>query len=211
MIKDAPSVQPMRERILDAASNLFAQKGFYAVSIREITRTVGIKESSLYNHFRSKEQLLEEILDLYQSQEEEFFKGLSSATEIEKIIMSGKTKKFLSDELGRFIRFWDSPERERLWFIVSMEQHRNLRAAWLILQGFQQTRKALKTLIQLLIEHKMIKPQNSDLLAAEYTYTMRAMLLEYRLLKVTNQSTGAIKKTMQTYIQHFLERIQGKS
>jgi len=211
MIKDAPSVQPMRERILDAASNLFAQKGFYAVSIREITRTVGIKESSLYNHFRSKEQLLEEILDLYQSQEEEFFKGLSSATEIEKIIMSGKTKKFLSDELGRFIRFWDSPERERLWFIVSMEQHRNLRAAWLILQGFQQTRKALKTLIQLLIEHKMIKPQNSDLLAAEYTYTMRAMLLEYRLLKVTNQCTSAIKKTMNTYIQHFLERIQGKS
>jgi AcrR family transcriptional regulator len=211
MIKDAPSVQPMRERILDAAANLFARKGFYAVSIREITRTVGIKESSLYNHFRSKEQLLEEILDLFQSQEEEFFKGLSSATEIEKIVRSRKAKKFLSDELRRFIRFWDSPKRERLWFIVSMEQHRNPRAAWLILQGFQQTRKALKSLIQMLIEHKMIKPQNSDLLAAEYTYTMRAMLLEYRLLKVTNQSTSAIKKTMKTYIQHFLERIQGKS
>jgi hypothetical protein len=52
-------------------------------------------------------------------------------------------------------------------------------------------------------------PENSDLLAAEYTYTMRAMLLEYRLLKVTNQSTRAIKKTMNDYIQHFLERIQG--
>ena len=207
MIKDPPSVQSMRERILDAAADLFARKGFYAVSIREITRTVGIKESSLYNHFRSKEQLLEEILDLFQSQEEEFFRGLSSAPEIEKIVNSGNTKKFLSDELRRFIRFWDSPQRERLWFIVSMEQHRNPRAARLILQGFQQTREALKTLIQVLIDHKMIKPQNSDLLAAEYTYTMRAMLLEYRLLKVTGQSTGSIKKTMQAYIQHFLERI----
>lgn len=209
MMKDTASVQSMRERILDAAANLFAQKGFYAVSIREITRTVGIKESSLYNHFRSKEQLLEEILDLFQYQEEEFFKGFSSAIEVEKIVRSGKTKKFLSDELRRFIRFWNFPERERLWFIVSMEQHRNPRAVRLILQGFKQTRKALKTLIQMLIEHKMIKPQNSDLLAAEYTYTMRAMLLEYRLLKVTNQSTSAIKKTMQAYIQHFLERIQG--
>lgn len=208
-MKNAVLVQSMRERILDAAVNLFARKGFYAVSIREITRTVGIKESSLYNHFRSKEQLLEEILDLFQSQEKEFFKGLSSATEIEKIVRNGKTKKFLSDELRRFIRFWDSPERERLWFIVSMEQHRNPRAARLILQGLQQTRKALKTLIQMLIEHKMIKPQNSDLLAVEYTYTMRSMLLEYRLLKATNQSTIAIKKTMQAYIQHFLERIQG--
>jgi len=209
MMKNAALVQSMRERILDVAANLFARKGFYAVSIREITRTVGIKESSLYNHFQSKEQLLEEILDLFQSQEEEFFKGLSSTIEIEKVVRSGKTKKFLSDELRRFIRFWDSPDRERLWFIVSMEQHRNPRAARLILQGFQQTRTALKTLIQMFIEHKMIKPQNSDLLAAEYTYTMRAMLLEYRLLKVANQSTIAIKQTMQAYIQHFLERIQG--
>jgi len=208
MTKNTKTAQSMRDRILDAATDLFARKGFYAVSIREITRTVGIKESSLYNHFKSKEQLLEEILDLFQSQEEEFFRGLSSAPEIEKVVESGNTKKFLSDELRRFMRFWDSPQRERLWFIVSMEQYRNPRAARLILQGFRQTRKAIETLIQMLIEHKKIKPQNSDLLAAEYTYTMRAMLLEYRLLKVTDQSTGSIKKTMLAYIQHFLERIQ---
>ncbi len=207
-MNDAASIQPMRERILDASMNLFARKGFYAVSIREITRTVGIKESSLYNHFRNKEQLLEEILDRFQTQEEEFFKDLSPATEIEKIIENGKIKKFLNDELHRFLKFWDSPQRERLWFIASMEQHRNPRAAQLILQGFQRTRKVLNTLIQMLIDRKVISPQNPDLLAAEYTYTMRAMLLEYRLLKVTNQSTGVIKKTMRAYIQHFLERIQ---
>ncbi len=208
-MKVGASVQSMRDRILDAAADLFARKGFYAVSIREITRAVGIKESSLYNHFQSKEQLLETILDLFQSQEEEFFKSLSSSIEIEKIIRNGKTKKFLSDELRRFVKFWDSPERQRLWFIVSMEQHRNPRAARLMLQGFQNTKESLKTMIQTLIECKMITPRNSDLLASEYTYTMRAMLLEYRLLKVTNQSTSSIKKTMQAYIQHFLERIQG--
>jgi len=199
----------MRERILAAAADLFAQKGFYAVSVREITRAVGINESSLYNHFRSKDQLLEEILNLFESQEEEFFKNLFSAKEIEKIVIRGKTKNFLRDELHRFIKFWDSSERERLWFIVSMEQHRNHRAAKLILRGLQQTQKALKTLIQMLIEHKMIKPQNPEPLASEYTYTMRSMLLEYRLLKVTNQNTTKIEKTMQSYIQHFLKRIQG--
>lgn len=200
----------MREKILDTAASLFAQKGFYAVSVREITRTVGIKESSLYNHFRSKDQLLEEIFDLFQSQEEEFFKGLSSAIEIKKTFKRGKIKTFLNNELKRFLRFWDSPQRERLWFIVSMEQHRNPHAAGLILQGFQQTRKSLKNLIQVLVDHKIIKPLNSDLLAAEYSYTMRAMFLEYRLLKVTNQSTHSIKKSMEAYIQRFLERIQDK-
>lgn len=34
---------------------------FSAVSIRDITREAGIKESSLYNHFRSKEELQETI------------------------------------------------------------------------------------------------------------------------------------------------------
>jgi AcrR family transcriptional regulator len=210
MRKERAPVQPMRDRILDAAADLFARKGFYAVSIREITRTVGIKESSFYNHFRSKDQLLEEIFDIFLSQEDEFFKKLSPPTEIEKIIKSGKAQKFLGDELQRFIRFWDSPSRERLWFVVSMEQHRNPRAAGLILRGLRKTRKTLKTLFQTLIVHKLIKPQNPDLLAAEYTYTMRAMLLEYRLLKVTNQSTATIKKAMQTYIRYFLERIQDK-
>lgn len=50
-----------RQEILAIASNLFARKGFHAVSIREIADAAGIMGGSLYHHFRSKEALYLEV------------------------------------------------------------------------------------------------------------------------------------------------------
>ena len=40
-----------KERIRYEALNLFSEKGFDTVSVRDIASAVGIKESSLYNHY----------------------------------------------------------------------------------------------------------------------------------------------------------------
>ena len=54
-----------REKILLEALNQFSQRGYEAVSIRDIARAVGIKESSLYNHFANKRDILECVLQAY--------------------------------------------------------------------------------------------------------------------------------------------------
>jgi AcrR family transcriptional regulator len=46
-----------KERLLQVATALFAQKGFHGVSTREITRQARANLSSLYFHWRSKENL----------------------------------------------------------------------------------------------------------------------------------------------------------
>ncbi len=51
-----------RERILSEALNLFAQSGYGGASMRELARRVGIRESSLYNHFAGKAAILEAIV-----------------------------------------------------------------------------------------------------------------------------------------------------
>lgn len=51
-----------RARILAAALDLFAQHGFGGASMRELARRVGIRESSLYNHFPGKAAILEAIV-----------------------------------------------------------------------------------------------------------------------------------------------------
>ena len=53
-----------RRAILEAAAGLFRQKGYAAVSLRDIADAVGMKTGSLYYHFDSKESLVEEILTL---------------------------------------------------------------------------------------------------------------------------------------------------
>ncbi|MEV4414390.1 helix-turn-helix domain-containing protein [Catellatospora sp. NPDC049609] len=52
-----------REEILDAAAELFAQRGYAATSTRLIAEAVGIRQASLYYHFDNKEQILAELLE----------------------------------------------------------------------------------------------------------------------------------------------------
>src|SRR6056297_1891608 len=56
-------VTSTREKILNEALDLFAAKGYHATSMREIARSVGIKGSSIYNHFSGKEDIFSELFN----------------------------------------------------------------------------------------------------------------------------------------------------
>ena len=54
--------QTTRERILDAAEELFAHYGFEGVSVRRIMRKAGADVSLAYYHFKSKRDLFEAVM-----------------------------------------------------------------------------------------------------------------------------------------------------
>jgi len=62
IINSRDKVTPTKQKILISAADLFATKGYTETSIRDIASTAGIKSSSMYNHFLSKEDLLEYML-----------------------------------------------------------------------------------------------------------------------------------------------------
>jgi AcrR family transcriptional regulator len=51
-----------RDRILDAAERLFAERGYVATSLRSIMAEAGVNVAAIHYHFHSKESLLEAIL-----------------------------------------------------------------------------------------------------------------------------------------------------
>lgn len=51
-----------RRRILDQALELFAARGYDAVSVGEIAEAAGIKAPSLYNHFPSKQAIFDALI-----------------------------------------------------------------------------------------------------------------------------------------------------
>ena len=54
-----------RMEILEAANRLFGEKGFDGTSTAEIFDAVGIARGTLYYHFKSKEDILDALIDRY--------------------------------------------------------------------------------------------------------------------------------------------------
>ena len=53
-----------KERITEEALTLFAEKGYKGTSVKNIADAVGIKDASLYNHFKSKQEIFDSIVTL---------------------------------------------------------------------------------------------------------------------------------------------------
>lgn len=108
-----------RQRILDAALDLFAQNGFAGTSVRQLAREVGLRESSLYNHFAGKEAIFGALIDAY---------GPASSAER----LRGPAFRALRDDPDAFCRLyasellaqWADPREQRFNELVTSERNR---------------------------------------------------------------------------------------
>ena len=120
-----------KERIADEALTLFAAKGFRGTTVKDIADAVGIKDASLYKHFKSKKEILNTIVeeayvhmgnmsdslgipsgDGSLEDAAEFFRGINRET----IIALGKEvfKFYLTDDY-----------MSRFWKLANLEQYNN--------------------------------------------------------------------------------------
>ncbi len=67
-----------REQIVYAAMDLFYQEGFHATGIEKIREKAGVSKKTLYNHFRSKDELM---LATLRKREELFMSGFTRKVE----------------------------------------------------------------------------------------------------------------------------------
>jgi TetR/AcrR family transcriptional regulator, biofilm operon repressor len=72
--------QRTRQAILDAALDLFAEKGFFGTSLRDVATTVGVRESALYNYFAGKDALFDALLTAQQHSKIERLAPLADGT-----------------------------------------------------------------------------------------------------------------------------------
>lgn len=56
-----PEMTPVQRRIMDAAVELFAERGFDATSVQEVVSAAGLTKGALYHYYTSKSDLLHEI------------------------------------------------------------------------------------------------------------------------------------------------------
>jgi len=68
-----------KDRIFDAARELFALRGFGAVSMRDIADKAGVKTSSIYYYYDKKDKLIQDILSSFQEEYLASFERVSSS------------------------------------------------------------------------------------------------------------------------------------
>ena len=61
----ANSETGLYEQILTTAKNLFVNKGYDGMSMREIAEALGVSKAALYYHFKDKEELFLAVLKIY--------------------------------------------------------------------------------------------------------------------------------------------------
>jgi len=64
----SPGTPTRREELLAIAAGLFAERGFKNTTVRDIADAAGILSGSLYHHFDSKESMVDELLDTFQTE-----------------------------------------------------------------------------------------------------------------------------------------------
>jgi AcrR family transcriptional regulator len=96
-----------RERVLDAAAALFAERGFASVTMRAIGEAAGLDNSSLYRHFESKSELAGQVLHRAMQR--------LAAEVAPRIETTPSTRAGIVDLLASIaLYFWDEPATARL-------------------------------------------------------------------------------------------------
>jgi AcrR family transcriptional regulator len=83
-----------KEKIMDVALHMFSERGYEAVSIRDICGEVGIKESTLYYHFKNKKDILDSLIEKFRNH----IDGLLS--HIDEIPGDGQQKKGKKNDIA---------------------------------------------------------------------------------------------------------------
>lgn len=108
-----------RTAIVDAAAELFAAKGFRGTTTRELANNVGVTEPVLYQHFKTKNDLYNALL------ESKAHRGPSAASEVLAPFIAARDDRGFFTQLGLGILAWhlDDPRFCRLLMFSSLEKH----------------------------------------------------------------------------------------
>jgi AcrR family transcriptional regulator len=204
-LNDQPIKNINKNKIISIAIKQFSIKGYSSVSIREITNEVGIKESALYNHFKSKEELLETIFHNFQI---ETGKIMPSVKDLDYLLTVMSPKEFFAKGLTNFLEHISNPLMERIWCIILLERYRNPLAREIYLQDvLENTLVFLEAVFNKLIALHQIKDIAPRTLAEEYQLPIFTMVELYIIMRIDGRDTSNFETRIKQHLDFFIHQI----
>ena len=189
---------PTKERILYAALNLFAEKGYDGVGVDLIAENAGLKGPSLYRHFKGKEDIFQSLINLVASHYEEGFGLKNKPGEFPESM-----NELIENAMGRiqFTMHDDIVRKTRR--ILAMEQFRSKRMAALATSyHVENLQRMYAGIFAGLMERGMLKRDDPELLALEFVSPVSLLIHMYdRQPEREEEVLDKIRK----HFEHFAE------
>lgn len=191
-----------KERILYAALDLFSEKSYNGVGVDLIAENVGLKGSSLYRHYKGKEDIFNSLIDMVNSHYEEGFGLKQNPKELPKSmdeLMENALEKI------KFTMHDDIVRKTRR--ILAMEQFRNKRMAELTsyyhLENLQQMYAGI---FAGLMEKGILKKDDPKYLALEFVAPVSLLIHVYdRQPEREEEVINKIRKHFEHFAKEYAE------
>lgn len=172
-----------RAALMRAALDLFAQKGYFGTSLRDLAAAVGVRESALYNYFDSKEALFNALITDASEERLEQFLALTDAPITDARVL---LERLVLGALESYRR----PAQEQLFRIMLADGVRLSRSGRLnLLERLSTGQALLRGLVERLIREGWLAPADPDVLMMALT----GPLVQWRQLNAIGGDHPALR------------------
>lgn len=191
-----------RQLIKDVSLDLFSKLGFAGSSVRHIGREIGIRESALYNHFKSKEDILINLME--DARKASVGVNLITDELLEKL---SNPHEFMSEFVKVLLKYWSTEKQKKYLRLVMIEQFREIKGVNISLSVLiEESIRIWKMIFSEMLNYKYIKKNDPLILAEEFVHPLLTIRLQY-LIDEGVKSDIAFEKA-QSHVDYFWKTIK---
>ena len=196
-----------RDRILTEALALFAKSGYGGTSMRDLARQVGIRESSLYNHFPGKAAILEAIVEKHGP--------ASSASRLEEPryrALASKPVEFCRRFAFDLVEQWSDPREHQFQKVITAERNRvpGIRVKFAD-QFYSREQAQMIDYFRGFVLAGLIETSDPREAARMFAAGLIYIRLEHYVMGADPSSYAMVNEAIERYLSFFLKLISAKN
>ena len=188
-----------KEEIIYATLELASEYGLRAVSMQQIADKVGIRKASVYNHFKSREEIVEAMYQFLRQKSSEA-NGVQDF-DMEDLLNSYSLKQILMMVVGNYQKMSTAPEMYMFYKITMSERSLDKSAAEIMVTETKKMIQATTVLFYALQAKKLVNIQNIESAAMAFAMGIHS-IIDYECdIKQIGQTDD--KNLLEKYIDEF--------
>lgn len=193
-----------KEEILLVTLELAAEKGLSNVSMAQIAEKIGIRKPSLYNHFKSKDEIIAAMYHYFRDKSKEAL----SLTDIDygDFVKDKSMEEALNQTVINYINMNSSEKMFLFYKVIYSERAVNPNAAKIMAEETRRMMIATKNLFYALQAHGKINIDDIDMAAASFALTIHAMM-DYQF-DCSCSGEPVAQDMIQNYIKWFCKQYE---